>query len=81
MTDRLDDIRVLITGAASGIGAACARRMARDGARLLLADLNGERRLRKVQHLSGACKVAGICDSDKRFEMPQVEVAHRRSIL
>jgi len=29
-------------GAASGIGAACARRMAREDARLLLADLNGE---------------------------------------
>src|SRR5262245_29602974 len=42
MTDRLDGIHALITGAASGIGAACARRMAHEGAQLLLADLNGD---------------------------------------
>jgi meso-butanediol dehydrogenase/(S,S)-butanediol dehydrogenase/diacetyl reductase len=33
---------VLITGAAGGIGAACARRLAQDGAQLLLADLDGD---------------------------------------
>jgi meso-butanediol dehydrogenase/(S,S)-butanediol dehydrogenase/diacetyl reductase len=42
MTDRLSATHVLITGAAGGIGSACARRLVGEGAHVLLADVNAD---------------------------------------
>ncbi len=39
---RLADRRILVTGAANGIGLACATRFIAEGARVLLADIDGE---------------------------------------
>ncbi|HEU4371163.1 MAG TPA: glucose 1-dehydrogenase [Methylomirabilota bacterium] len=59
MTD-LDDRVVLITGAAGGIGAASARRLAGAGARLVLADLDGAAVDKLAAELNGAAVQADV---------------------
>jgi NAD(P)-dependent dehydrogenase (short-subunit alcohol dehydrogenase family) len=67
---------VLITGAAGGIGAATARRLARDGARLVLADLDGG----ATEQLAGELgQVAVVGDVRRAADVARiVDEAYRR---
>ena len=64
------------TGAASGIGAACARRMARDGAQLLLADQNGDSVKSLAEELGHISVQANVTDADDIQRM--LDLAYRR---
>ena len=56
---RLEGKIVLITGSAGGIGAAAARRMAAEGARLLLSDADERRAGELAQELGGGAQALG----------------------
>lgn len=56
---------VLVTGAASGLGAACATRLAQDGARVICADADGDGAARTAAGLPGALGVSlDVTDGD-----------------
>lgn len=59
---RVDGKVALITGAASGIGRGCARRLAAEGAHVVIADRNGE----------GGAAVAAELGAPHRFELLDV---------
>ena len=76
MSGGLDGRIVLITGAAGGIGAACARRLAAEGARLVLADLDGP----AVERLAGELgQVAVRADVTVRADIERMlDAAYQR---
>jgi meso-butanediol dehydrogenase/(S,S)-butanediol dehydrogenase/diacetyl reductase len=72
----LDDRIVLITGAAGGIGAASARRLAADGARVVLADLPGAAVEKLATELGGVAVQADVTRAADIARM--VEEPYRR---
>jgi meso-butanediol dehydrogenase/(S,S)-butanediol dehydrogenase/diacetyl reductase len=73
MNARLDGRTVLITGAARGIGAAAARRLAAEGARLVLADVNAEGAEKLAAQLGGVAVAADVTrrdDVERMIEQP-----------
>ena len=68
---RIEDKRVLITGASSGIGAACARRFAKEGAHVIL----WARRLERLQQLARELEIA-----DGSVELEAVDVRDRAAV-
>jgi NAD(P)-dependent dehydrogenase (short-subunit alcohol dehydrogenase family) len=70
---RLTGRTVLITGAARGIGAACARRLAAEGAKLVLADLDGpgvEKLAGELEQVAVQADVTRDQDIERMVEEP-----------
>jgi 3-hydroxybutyrate dehydrogenase len=64
MTEQdLEGKRALITGAASGIGLACAHEFARRGASVVVADLNGEAAAAAAAEVGGEAWVVDLADT------------------
>jgi 3-oxoacyl-[acyl-carrier protein] reductase len=77
MATRFDGKVLFATGAASGIGAATARRFASEGGRVAVTDLDGGRADAVAEDLDGATGIA--CDvSDERSVEDAVRQAHER---
>jgi meso-butanediol dehydrogenase/(S,S)-butanediol dehydrogenase/diacetyl reductase len=60
----LDGQRAVVTGGASGIGRASARRMAEEGAAVAVVDLNGEAAREVADEIGGTAHVADVTDPE-----------------
>lgn len=66
--DRLKDKVAIVTGAASGFGEGMAKRFAEEGAKIVVADLNGDGAARVAKEIGNAA-VAIAADVSKRAEV------------
>lgn len=60
----LDGKTAVITGGANGIGAGCVRRLAQDGANVVIADIDHKSGYRLIEELSDATGNLSYCDVD-----------------
>lgn len=68
-SDALSGRRALITGGASGIGAACSRMFAAAGAHVTVCDLNGDAAQQLAEEIRGEAWVADLADTEALDEV------------
>ena len=60
----VEDKVAIVTGAARGIGRACAERLAREGARVVLADVEDEEGQKVCESIAGTGREARFVSTD-----------------
>ncbi|MGZ3180927.1 MAG: SDR family NAD(P)-dependent oxidoreductase [Telluria sp.] len=70
---RFQDKVAIVTGAAGGIGLACARRFVQEGARVLLADLNEQKLAQAAAQFAAGQVATCVCDVSQE---PSVTAAY-----
>ena len=76
MTRRLEGKTALVTGAGSGFGAGIARRFAAEGARLLLADINGDSAAAVAAEIDAAACRVDVSDAASVADMAEAATRH-----
>ena len=61
--------RVVVTGGGSGIGAACAERLAAGGGEVVVVDLDGEAAARTAERVGGSAVAVDLADADAVAEL------------